>query len=333
MSLAALPIELIDAICHNVPHHGLAALARVNSSVHPIAQRLLYRHVSISRAAHNLNVVITLARRPDVARHVRTFSLIVDDDNILFSSFYHALGKALSSMSELTSLELLVNPATSFVLTQSLRRPIYSRLHRFTSSFPFDTHVADFLARTPALEELELDSTPVPTTTPLPLLPPTSIPHLIHFVGSCQAATVIVPGRPLESIHIHDGDLTEDDIACLAQSTGQVAVLGAITTALLVPLLRNLARHLPGLAYLRVMAPFHLDSKIPENSFYEQVADSLRLMPELVDFEFSGMRWGSWQTNEKENKPIWQAAPIDLDAAVDQRDDGFDFSTDFAFVY
>ena len=80
-------------------------------------------------------------------------------------------------------------------------------------------------------------------------------------MGSYQAIKVIVPRRPLESIHIHDGDLSEDEVACLAQSTGHIAVLGAITSALLVPFLKSVARHLPYLAYLRLMALFHVSLK------------------------------------------------------------------------
>ncbi|TFY74594.1 hypothetical protein EWM64_g9419 [Hericium alpestre] len=354
MPFAALPIELVDAICHNVDQPGLVSLSRTSSSIHPVAQRLLYRHVSISRPARNLDVVITLARKPHVARFVRTFTLALDDSHSVFPAFYAALSDALASMTELTALDLLIAPSASSVLAHAMQRVAYPRLRRFTSAFSFDAPVADFLTRTPALEELELDSAPTPSTDPLPLLPPTAIPRLVHFVGSCQAAKVVVPGRPLESIHIHDGDLTEDEIACLAQSTGHVAVLGAITSALLVPLLQNIAHHLPCLAYLRVMAPFHADAKlVPDavrdppalrrsmltlpQSFYEQVASSLRMMPELTDFEFSGMRWGSWQSNnDKENKPIWQAAPLDAMTtamAAEQRDDLFDFSSDFAFVY
>jgi hypothetical protein len=49
------------------------------------------------------------------------------------------------------------------------------------------------------------------------------------------------PRASLESIHIHDGDISEDEVACLAQSTGHIAVLGAIT--LLVPSLKSLAHN------------------------------------------------------------------------------------------
>jgi len=152
-------------------------------------------------------------------------------------------------------------------------------------------------------------------------------------MGSCQAVKVIVPGRPLESIHIHDGDLSEDEVACLAQSTGHIAVLGAITSALLVPFLKSLARYLPHLAYLRLMAPFHVSLKPSDDTFYEQVATTLTSMPQLLDFELSGMHWGSsFQANEAGCKRIWQAAPI-KSVPEHHLEDSLDFTSDFGFVY
>ncbi|KAI0049588.1 hypothetical protein FA95DRAFT_1571127 [Auriscalpium vulgare] len=334
VSLPNMPIELLDAVCAHLPNHDLVALARTSSHLHPIAQRRLYRHLDVSAAAHNLDVVVTLARSPAIARHVRTFSVAISAQQPVFRAFYRALADALSAMSELTALGLHVHSGASWVLAaaRGARATAYPRLASFTCSFPFDSHVARFLEGASALERLELDTAPTANPNVLPRISAATIPRLIHFVGSCQAAKVIVPGRPLESVHLHDGDLTEDEVAFLAQSTGQIAVLGAITSELLVPLLQALARHLPYLAYLRVMAPFHMSTKIPDSSFYEQVASTLTLMPELMDFELSGMHWGSsFESNETGPKRIWQAAP--LAAAIDPREDAFELSSEYAFVY
>lgn len=263
MSLTLLPIELFDSICTHLATSDLAALSRSCSLFYPAVQRILYRNLVLSPAKRNLSVIVTLSKKPSIARFVRTLSLTVDPSASVLRPFYRALADALSSMSELTSLHLSLdaNANTSWVLTPHARPVTYHRLHSFTSSFPFDAHVTGFLERTPALENLELDTAPVSPTAPLPHLSPAAIPHLVHFMGSCQAVKVIVPGRPLESIHIHDGDLSEDEVGCLAQSTGHIAVLGAITSALLVPFLQSLAKHFPYLAYLRLMAPFHTSLK------------------------------------------------------------------------
>jgi hypothetical protein len=267
MSLPLLPIELFDSICAYLATSDLAALSRTCSIFYPNVQRILYRNLVLSSANRNLSVIVTLAKKPSVARFVRTLSVTIDASLPALRPLYRALADALSFMSELTSLHLSLdsNVNTSWVLTPRTRPVTYSRLHSFTSSFPFDSHVAGFLEYTPALERLELDTTPISRTVPLPQLSHVAIPRLVHLMGSCQAVKVIVPGRPLESIHIHDGDLSEDEVACLAQSTGHIAVLGAITSALLVPFLQSLARHFPYLAYLRLMAPFHVSLKPSDN--------------------------------------------------------------------
>ncbi|EGO27372.1 hypothetical protein SERLADRAFT_382071, partial [Serpula lacrymans var. lacrymans S7.9] len=57
-------------------------------------------------------------------------------------------------MSHLTSLRLLVDSSFTCVLQPALARNSYPHLTHFTSSFPFDHHVASFLQKTPALLEL-----------------------------------------------------------------------------------------------------------------------------------------------------------------------------------
>jgi hypothetical protein len=284
MSLPRLPIELFNIIFSHLCLSDLAALCRTHSLFKPIVQRILYRHLVLSSSHHNLSVVVTLSNNPPIARVVRTLSITINPSAHVLRPFYSALRDALSTMSELTSLHLSldtnVNP--SWVLTPRTHHVTYPRLHTFTSSFSFDAHVTGFLERTPALEKLELDTAPVSGTAPLPFLSHAAIPRLVHFMGPYQAIKVIVPGRPLESIHIHDGDLSEDEVACLAQSTGHIAVLGAITSALLVPFLKSLARHLPYLSYLRLMAPFHVSLKPSDD-----VCPLLRFLPaELTTFQY-----------------------------------------------
>ncbi|KAI0301809.1 hypothetical protein B0F90DRAFT_1715500 [Multifurca ochricompacta] len=333
LSLPRLPIELLDIISSNLSNSDLVALSRTSSLFYPIAQRILYRNLVLSSSHHNLSVIVTLSKKPFIARFVRALSITIDPCLPVMRPFYNALTHALSAMSELTSLHLSLDTHLSWVLTPTTRPFTYPRLHSFTSSFPLDAHVTAFLERTPALERLELDTAPVSGTTHLPHLSHTAIPRLSHFMGSCQAVKVIVPGRPLESIHIHDGDLSEDEVACLAQSTGHIAVLGVITSALLVPFLQSLARHLPYLAYLRLMAPFHLSSKPSDDTFYEQVASTLTSMPKLLDFELSGMHWGSsYQANEAGCKRIWQAAPMRT-VPSHHLEDSPDLISDLAFVY
>jgi hypothetical protein len=298
MSIAHLPVELLNMVCLSLSSSDLATLSSTCSLFAPIAQRILYCDLALSFYNHNLSVIVTLSKKPSVAHFVRTLSVTVDSSLPPFRPFYRALADALSAMSELKTLHLsLGDTNASWVLASTTRHITYPRLETFTSSFPLDAHVTQFLERTPALKKLELDTAPVSGTAPLPHLSHTAIPRLVHFVGSCQAVKVIVPGRPLETIHIHDGDLTEDEVACLAQSTGHIAVLGAITSALLVPFLQSLARHLPYLAYLRLMAPFHVapkqsdDVRLPLDQFSSSlpnvIADFLRASGKYLDVHAS----------------------------------------------
>ena len=104
---------------------------------------------------------------------------------------------------------------------------------------------------------------PCVPSKPVPSLPATTVPRLAQFIGSARAARVIVPGRPLQSIHLNEGDLGEEDLASLAQANADVLVLGATASTPPVPLLESIARHLPHLAYLRIMTTYHF-TQAPE---------------------------------------------------------------------
>jgi hypothetical protein len=318
MSLPTLPVELADNIFQNVAAPDLVALSRTCSSICPVAQRLLYRHITISAWSHNINVVATVAKRPDLACFVRSFTITTAAISPLFPAFYRLLATALSGMTEVTSLNILVDSGASWVLEKASQNVTYHRLQQLTCAFPFDSNVAQFLDRAPALLELEVDSMPYELSSPIPSLSPTSIPHLIQFIGSARAARAIVPGRPLQSIHLNEGDLIEEDVACLAQATANVLVLGATASNPPVALLESVARHLPHLVYLRIMTTYQF-THAPEIGFMDQVANALSALPDLTAFELSGMHWGSSKRSDDGSKRVWQSAP--LSSNFDRSDD------------
>lgn len=256
MFIHYLPVELLDSIAHHLSSTSLAALAQTCSILSPVAQRILYRCVSASAWSQNLCVVDTLAKKPHVARFVRSFYIAIDSLSPVFPAFYRQLAKAILNMSQLTSLNLLVDSSVSWVLKESSSHIDFPHLLQFTSSFPFDENVARFLDRTPSLLELEVDSMPIALArnSPTPYLSPTSIPHLEQFVGSSRTAELIIPGRPVRSVHLNGGGLSEDDIPLLARSIVPVVVLGTVTKVPLVSFLEMLHKHVPHLACLRVMS-------------------------------------------------------------------------------
>jgi hypothetical protein len=263
MSLPTLPPELVDNIILYVAPADLVAVSHTCSSLCPVAQLLLYRHIAITPWSRNINVVATLAKRSDLAHFVRSFSITTAADPSLFSAFYRLLADALSGMTEVMSLNLLVDSGASWVLEKSGRNVTYRRLEQFNCSFPLDFTVAEFLSKTPALLQLEVDSMPCVPSRPIPSLSATTIPRLAQFIGSTRAARAIVPGRPLQSIHLNEGDLGEEDLASLAQANADVLVLGATASTPPVPLLESIARHLPHLTCLRIMTTYHF-TQAPE---------------------------------------------------------------------
>jgi hypothetical protein len=256
MSMYSLPVELLDSVAQYLPYSSLATLAQTCSTLCPVAQRVLYRSVSASAWSQNLCVIDTLAKKPHVARFVRSFYIAIDSLAPVFLAYYRQLAKAILNMSELTSLTLLVDSNVSWVLKEASSRIHFPHLLQFTCSFSFDENVARFLDRTPSLLELEVDSIPTVFTrnSSFPYLAPTSIPQLQQFIGSSRTAKLIVPGRPVRSIHLNGGGLMEDDIPLLARSTVPLVILGAVTNVPPVPFLETLHRHVPHLVYLRVMS-------------------------------------------------------------------------------
>lgn len=255
MSFQSLPPELLDAVSSHLFPADLSSLSQVCAYVSPVAQRLLYRHVSLSPAFHNLGVVITLAKKPAIARFVRSFSINLYSNTPLFRAFYRHLALALESMTALTHLTLLIDSQASWVLPGAHART-FPRLIHFACSFSFDSHVVNFLEKTDALLELEVDSMS-PRSLITPALPVTFIPKLAHFAGSTHAAQAVVPGRPVESIHLSSGDLTESVVNSFAQSTATVTVLGASTSSLPLPLLQLFSKSIPHLVYLRMTTSYN----------------------------------------------------------------------------
>lgn len=269
MSFPSLPVELIDNILQNVQSSDLVALALTCTSLSPVAQRLLYRDIIVSAWSNNTKVVETLAKRPDLAVFARSFSITTTTQPPAFPAFDQLLATALAGMTELTTLALnLADSSASWVLEKAAQNVSYHRLHQFTASFPFDQNVANFLDKTPNLTQLEVDSIPcAEPTSPVPSLLPTTIPNLSQFVGSVRAAKSIVPGRPLESIHLNEGDLVDEDVAGFSRATGRVLVFSATASTSPVPLLESIAHNFPHLAYLRIMTTHHFTQAPKHVSF------------------------------------------------------------------
>ncbi|KAJ7068070.1 hypothetical protein C8F01DRAFT_1017113 [Mycena amicta] len=310
-----LPPELINAVCAFLPNRDLATVARSSLTLYPTALRSLYRTLSITDASCHA-VVHTLAHRRDIAAFVRTFSLA--DVSVCPND----LTAALANMTALLSLDIFVDGLESWVLPAHLVSP---QLQHFGSSIPFDAHVAAFCLGARWLQTLHV----VSELTDSAALPDACMfPCLTTFTGSASAAVALVPGRPVESIFITSGHLSEDLIPALAKSTARVTVLSTTTNSIPVSLLGSLGRHLPHLIYLQINSTHNLRAP-PTTMFYEEVADALASFPFLQSFELSGMYWPS-QVQRDEDKRVWQSQPLRAEEALDAPAEDID---EFIFLW
>lgn len=308
MSLALLPTELLDAIFESLPQDTLAALSLASSFLNSSATRQLYRHLSLSSFAKNLEAVSTLASYPDLASLVRSFLITLDDSDNVSKDYYLTLGKALQNMSDLTSLHLQLDPDATWILQNPIPNAspiIYSRLEDFATSFVFDTHLVSFLDRAPSLLSLQLSSSFLPSDPAT--LPTTAIPKLLSYMGPTSLLAQILPSRPITSLLL-SGDLSLDDIQLLAHASRapsssvqglddghgcepvKVEVLSAITGVAPVLVLEALAKACPHLVCLRVMTTCAFWEAPDLVSSYLSISASPTLLTFNLSMSFSPSR-------------------------------------------
>ncbi|KAJ3841553.1 hypothetical protein EV361DRAFT_76173 [Lentinula raphanica] len=329
MSFTILPLELLDAVCESLSPLDLAHLSYTCTSVHQSAQRQLYRHLSISSSRRNLSVVLTLARKPHLAHYVRSFSIELDIHcSTLLRPFYSQLSRALSGMAELSSLQLSIDSTASWVLA-GIKLP---RLVQFACPFPVDSYISNFLKHTPALLELEVDSTSYWHEPPIAVLAPSSAPLLQHFVGSSRAAKAIVPSRPVQSVQLTAGDLTEEVVSRLSESTAGISIFSARTNSAPAILLQLLSQKLQCLVHIRLLTTYSY-SETHYVTFYQHIAGALNAFPDLQTFELSGMHWGSEERKDSDRQRVWQSQPFEFDLNSSPESLDIDPYSDLFYAY
>jgi len=279
MTPFSFPPELLDSICSHLPTPDLLAVARANYTLNAVAQRSLYRNISITPAANNLSVLSTLAARPHTAAHLRTFSITVHHEQP--HTFYTLLAKALEQMTELVSLRLTLDADASWVLNSEAR---YLNLTSFASSFPLDSNLVDFLSRTPAVVDLQVGSA-LPTNDQSEIkFPPASIPNLARFTGPYHTARVVVPQRPVEALFLSEVISDESIFGQLSQSKSNITIFDAVVSLGLLPCVATISQTMPSLHYLRLMTVVPLDEHFdpvrlsrPKNHFQNVSYSSLLL--------------------------------------------------------
>jgi len=207
-------------------------------------------------------------------------------------------------MSELISLDVFADQAASWIMHND---QTYNHLHHFACSFNLDHNVAHFLDKANALVELEIDSLPDAATNMFHLRSD-ALPHLSHFTGSSQAAQVIVPGRPVEQIHLNSGDLTEEVAMNLAKSTSSILVLSAATSSHSVSLIGALTQCMERLVHLRLVTTYNF-SDTPDTTYFANIAEALTSLPDLQGCEIWGLHWIS--SKKSFHDASWQSESFD----------------------
>ncbi|THH11540.1 hypothetical protein EW145_g593 [Phellinidium pouzarii] len=297
MALDNLPLDILDALCQFVHNNDLLALSRSSSAFCPPAQRYIYRRLALFNFTDAVRCLRTLRKRRHLARHVRVLTLRLDPNALVLRSFVDLLAAVLSEMPNLTSLDIVIPPSASRAFfAAEMRGTVYKRLSHFSCNLPLDDVMSSFLQRLPAATELQLGerAASLSSSPSLPILPSSALPNLALFMGPSDAAAVLVPGRPLESVHLYSGELSEDVLVALARSSSAITVFGAFTHSLSPSVLHCLAENLPHLHHLRIMTMYHASNQ-PDDLFYGQVVQILSTLPALVSAELAGFRWVSWK--------------------------------------
>lgn len=255
--LLALPTESLDAVCALVDAADLVALALTCRLLALVAQRRLYRHILLAKDAKS--AVVTLARNPHIARHVRSFELAPLGDAV-FPAFVRLLARAVANMRAAVAVSFAVGhhaPIFACELHTCFERVPddceYAQLRSLACDLPFDTYTVRFLARCPALVSLQLGAANAPAP---PLSLPSSItPRLDTLVGAADAARTLVPGRPVSCVQLLSPDaLDTTTVSALALSAVPVACLDAVMADFSLPQLALVAQQLGAhLGNLRVV--------------------------------------------------------------------------------
>ncbi|KAF6745579.1 hypothetical protein DFP72DRAFT_824224 [Ephemerocybe angulata] len=288
--LHALPYELLDLICSFLTNHSdLHAAATACAFLHNVAIHILYKTISVRK--HNLPMTTTLVSKPHLAQIVQDFKISAASDVAVPQSYFTStLGLAISNMSSLVSLSLSLPSNQSCIALQTRLDATFPHLTRLQATIKsLDSHFFDFIGKAPNLASLVLDQ-----VTQAPLLPPipqSLLPKLASFSGSAHLAGTLIPGRPVSSISLTSGLLSETLVAVLAQSSAVVLSLDAVTDSSPLPILGTLRIAMPELVDLRLGTSFDFWDESFNATFLQTMKASLTAHTQLKSANIAGVVW------------------------------------------
>lgn len=260
--LLRLPNEILDNIANSnaISEKDLSALSRVNSGLLQISRRILYRSTSIRLTPGPDAFLPAFLANSDIGSFITSFSFTCPFDPSACLPVYQHLARALRGMPNAVAVDLQVFPGASWIL-KDVQWPL---LRSLRCSFHFDPHVATLLSHSVHLHSFEMSMSPHGRPGDYPPFSKRSCPSLAHFMGPPKVAALLVPGRPVERLHMLGMELTGAILDKLAASTRSVEVLEAnVDPAHLPAVIAHLRSTMPRISFLRLASRIPVDLVSP----------------------------------------------------------------------
>lgn len=238
MPYPSLPVECYLEILSCVSGAPtLALLAQVSRKTRELVLPLLYRDVSLASESAVRQYCRTIENDPALALLVKSFSIassatpqdVSSDHHDFLAGIHHAL-KCMVSLADLR-IRLVEQPP--YQQRHWIFEGTTFQLRHLELRMDYDTGLIDFLTHQPSLESLTLLGAVPDHLSSMRLdLPPSALPKLSHFHGHYTQALVLIPHRPVRSVHITQVDdlgefepsdvfvCLKDTIEAIAHSTG-----------------------------------------------------------------------------------------------------------------
>ncbi|KZO99365.1 hypothetical protein CALVIDRAFT_378946 [Calocera viscosa TUFC12733] len=238
----ALPTELWDLIFSSVPARAdLASLSAVSNAFYELATRHLYRDLSLRRGIPTVQQCLVLARKPQLARHVRSMTVIFGLDGVdragasrtrsyarspteMFAPAYARLFfRVYNASARLAALSLSSFLAFEECLTANLFRfpPLVDYFEVGARGPP-----GDILNALPNVERLFMIKV---FGCNIDNLSSSALPKLRSVRCSLRQAETLIPGRPVQEVALEATTLDLDHlprvIDTLSLSTAPIQAL------------------------------------------------------------------------------------------------------------
>ncbi|KAJ7186654.1 hypothetical protein C8R46DRAFT_1184571 [Mycena filopes] len=279
--LIRLPAELLDLIAAQAHLPDLLAFCRTNHALYRICLRWIYSCISPPTPARAVVLFKTLISNKAAAAHIKSISLHLPSDEILFNSFARLMQLAFDN---LTSVEALYYSASHHMFS------VFSDAHfpRLRDCMiPLCKETSGFLRRHSSLVELYVLLNPgVPANTSYPDLVSIPLPALREFNGPGTVARAVLPDSSADGVVILWDRRVQDEYP---------PVLEVISRARTPPLKMHnflqewdpllplaLAEHLPQLTHLGFRAvSVHPPAEGSLEVFYDTLGTIVGTFPQL----------------------------------------------------